>query len=289
MKATLQSIAYSCLLSILSLSLGCTAAGVKPVVHTVPYQSDLACAADSDDCPWVRIEEQAKRSALINCLLAGANILHKDTSNPDVKEEPSLVAPDSPYDGYERRISQGDGTPCGSHKAACSMSSREDNKLTWAGCGSEPLANVTLRGGKDLANADLLADSAVVTGSLAVSTDTFQLPEGLDGPDQFYRFTLAEPTVIEAAVGVNSSDWSKKKGHLTPWQPGIFLLAADGRKISGGHVWRAGVTYLLPLTLDPGTYYLVADSSQREFTRGDGLYRLYLGLNMNHMGPVHPQ
>ena len=286
MKVRLWFIRYTCLLSILSLSLGCTAAGVKPVVHTVPYQSDLACATGSGDCPWTHLEKQAKSSALINCLLSGATILNRDDSNPDAVEEPSLVAPTAPYDGYERRMFQGDGTRCGLQSSACSVSNLEDNRLTWAGCGSEPLADVVLRGSDDFAGAELLTDSTVVTGRLTESTDTFQRPQGLDGPDRFYRFTLIEPTAIEAAVGVNTSDWSKKKGHLTPWQPGIFLLAADGRKISDGQVWRAGVSYLLPLKLDAGTYYLIVDSAQREFIRGDGLYRLYLGLNQHHMGNI---
>ena len=94
---------------------------------------------------------------------------------------------------------------------------------------------------------------------------------------------------VEAAVGANSSPWSPTKGHRAPWQPGLFLLGADGQKLSDGHVWRGGVTYLLPMNLEPGTYFLVVDSSQREFSRGDGRYRLYLGLNRNHMGSVRPQ
>ena len=52
---------------------------LKPVVHTVPYQSDIVCAADTKDCPWARLEEQAKFSALINCLLSGATVLDTGT------------------------------------------------------------------------------------------------------------------------------------------------------------------------------------------------------------------
>ncbi|MEC4680260.1 MAG: hypothetical protein VST67_06110, partial [Nitrospirota bacterium] len=98
-----------------------------------------------------------------------------------------------------------------------------------------------------------------------------------------------EKTAVESAVGANSSDWSSTKGQRAPWQPGLFLLAADGQKVHNGHLWRAGVTYLLPLQLDAGTYYLVVDSSQRELSRGDGRYRLYLGLNQNHMGSIRQQ
>ncbi len=140
-----------------------------------------------------------------------------------------------------------------------------------------------------MAHADQLRESVVITGSLAASTDTFQSPDGLDGPDQYYTFTLTEKTAIETAVGANSSEWSSTKGHRAPWQPGLFLLDADGQKIREGHVWRAGVTYLLPLQLNAGTYYLVVDSSQRELSRGDGRYRLYLGLNQNHMGSIRSQ
>ena len=102
--------------------------------------------------------------------------------------------------------------------------------------GSEPLDKEVLRGGEDKELADQLTKSAVVTGSLAASTDTFQPRDGLDGPDQYYTFTLKEKTAVETAVGVNSSDWSPTKGHRSPWQPGLFLLTSDGRKIREGQV-----------------------------------------------------
>lgn len=280
---------YLSLLCFVSMALGC-AVRLKPVVHTVQYQSDVVCAADAKDCPWVGLEEQVKFSALINCLLAGANVLHTETSDQqDVEDVPSVLVPTPPKYGYEFVINPGDGTQCALNESACSVASRNDNELTWAGCGSEPLAKEALRGGADKTQADQLTESVVIMGSLAMSTNTFQPREGLDGPDQFFTFTLAEKTYIETAVAANSSEWSPTKGHRAPWQPGIFLLSADGRKIRDGHVWRAGVTYLLPLQLEPGTYYLVVDSSQREFARGDGRYRLYLGLNKNHMGSIRSQ
>jgi len=255
-------------------------------VYTVEYQSDVVCAAESKDCPWVHLEEQAKFSALVNCLLSGANVLHKEALNQAVKDVPSILVPTPPRYGYEFRISPGDGEQCEARESACSVASRHDNELTWAGCGSEPLNKEALRGGEDMEHADQLTRSAVVTGNLATSTDTFQPQDGLDGPDQYYTFTLTEKTAVETAIGANSSDWSSTKGHRTPWQPGLFLLSADGRKIRDGHTWRAGVTYLLPLKLDPGTYYLVVDSAQRELARGDGRYRLYLGLHRTQMGPI---
>lgn len=288
MRTGSQMMVYLSLLGIMSMGAGC-AVQLKPVVHTVQYQSDIACVADSKDCPWDRLEEQAKFSALINCLLSGANVLHTETSDQDVEDVPLILVPTPPRYGYEFVINPGSGTQCGLHKSTCSVASRNDNEITWAGCGSEPLDKEVLRGGANMAHADQLRESAVITGSLAESTDTFQSPDGLDGADQYYTFTLVEKTDVETAVGANSSEWIPRKGHRAPWQPGLFLLAADGQKIRDGHVWRAGVTYLLPLQLDAGTYYLVVDSSQRELSRGDGRYRLYLGLNQNHMGSIRQQ
>jgi hypothetical protein len=73
-----------------------------------------------------------------------------------------------------------------------------------------------------------------------------------------------------------------------PWQPTLYLLSADGATIKEGQVFRAGVTYLFPADLQPGTYYVVVDSSLREWSREDGLYRLYVGLNQELMGPLVP-
>ncbi|MGI9301677.1 MAG: hypothetical protein ACR2RB_03070, partial [Gammaproteobacteria bacterium] len=77
-----------------------------------------------------------------------------------------------------------------------------------------------------------------------------------------------------------------EQGLRSPWQPALYLLAGDGSLLDEAGVWRAGVSYLFPAELPPGRYYLVVDSSQREFTRGDGMYRLYVGLGRDHMGPV---
>ncbi len=280
--------AYLGLLFILNMELGC-AVTLKPVVHTVPYQSDVACATDSKDCPWEHLEQQAKRSALINCLLSGANVLQSEPLEKDREDEPLIIVPISPKYGYEFVTKAGEEGLCGEQESACMVASRNEHELTWARCGPEALGKERLRGGENKENADRLTESAAVTGSLMTSTDAYQPPAGFDGPDQFYRFTLEKETYIETAVGANSSEWSPTKGHRTPWQPGLFLLAADGQTIRASHLWRAGVSYVLPLKLNPGTYYLVVDSSQREFSKGDGLYRLYLGFNKNHLGSFHPQ
>ncbi len=281
MRTRPQFLLHLCLLCIVSMELGC-AVRLKPVIHSVPYQSEVVCAATNSDCPWVALEEQAKFSALINCLLSGATALETETS----KKEPLILVPTPPKFGYEFVINSGNGRLCSMNESACVVTSRTDNQLTWAGCGSAPLANEALRGGMDIEHADPLKESSVISGSLAASTNSFLSQKGLDGPDQFYTFTLTEKTYVETAIAANSSQWSPTKGHRAPWQPGLFLLAPDGQTINDGQVWKAGVTYLLPQQLDPGTYYLVVDSSQREFIRGDGRYRLYLGLNKTHMGGI---
>lgn len=70
------------------------------------------------------------------------------------------------------------------------------------------------------------------------------------------------------------------------WQPALYLLSSDGTRLQEGYVLRAGVTALFPSEREPGTYFLVVDSSAQEWMRGDGLYRLYLGRNGNLMGPI---
>ena len=270
------------------MAFGCATTNT-PVVHTVPYQSDVACAVESDDCPWSRLEQQATDSALINCLLSGATVLQTEPLGNDHSHESSIIVPIPPKYGYEYVIKREDAGLCGVKESSCMVASRNDLKLTWAGCGPELLGEEKLRGGETRANADQLTKRSVVTGSLIGSANTFQPPAGLDGPDQFYTFTLEQETYVETAVGANSSEWSATKGHRAPWQPGLFLLADDGQTIQTSHLWRAGISYVLPLKLPPGTYYLVVDSSQREFSRGDGLYRLYLRLNNHHSGSFHPQ
>ncbi len=267
------------------LEVGC-AVQLKPVVHTVPYQSEVVCVAENQDCPWDRLEQQATFSALVNCLLSGATVLLNVKEPLDEEKSQAIMVPTAPHHGYETIDSVGTGDPCASQERSCLVSSRSDNVSTWAGCGSEPLGEENFRGGDTLAQADLIEGSTVVTGHLRDSTDTFRSPDGLEGPDRFFRFTLTKKTPVEIAVGVNTSEWSPTKGHRAPWQPGLFLLAADGRTIREGEVWRAGVTYLLPLDLESGTYYLIVDSSPRELARGNGQFRLYLGLNEHHMGPV---
>jgi hypothetical protein len=107
----------------------------------------------------------------------------------------------------------------------------------------------------------------------------------LDGPDHFFTFTLAKPTRMEMAVAANAAFWSGKAGLVrTPWQPALYLLGADGTILKTGHMHRAGVMALFPAELEPGTYVIVVDSSMREWSRGDGVYRLYVGFNEHLMG-----
>lgn len=147
-----------------------------------------------------------------------------------------------------------------------------------------------LRGGEDFAHADRITETVVLTGTLAQANDDYRPPDGLDGPDHVYRFTLTERTRIEAAVAANRATWSGVVGLVqSAWQPAFSLLSYDGARLQQGYVLRAGVTALFPFELEPGTYYLVVDSSIPEWKRGDGLYRLYLGFNTHLMGPTVPQ
>lgn len=288
MRAGSKFIGYLGLLCILGMAFGCATTN-KPIVHTVPYESEVACAVESTDCPWSRLEQQAKDSALINCLLSGATVLQTEPLRKDHDDGPSIIVPIAPKYGYEFVINPEDVGLCEGQHSACMIASRTDLELTWAGCGPKSLEDEKFRGGDNRQNADQLKKRAVVTGSLMMATNSFQAPSGLDGPDHYFTFTLEKETYVETAVVANSSQWSATKGHRAPWQPGLFLLADDGQIIRTSHLWRAGVSYVLPLKLAPGTYYLVVDSSQREFSRGDGLYRLYVGRNNNHLGSFHPQ
>jgi hypothetical protein len=234
------------------------------------------------------LEHEAELSALVNCLLAGANVLEiKEEGEPANQVVPRVVAPLPPRYGYERRL---DATPhggfCLSEQRACSVTSRHERAITWASCGTRELDRAEFRGGEDQAHADNLRSTAVVTGTLAKATDDYSLTHGLDGPDHWYRFTVSDRTRIEAAVAANRALWSGVVGLVqSAWQPALYLLSSDGVRIQQGYVLRAGVTALLPSELAPGTYYLIVDSSVQEWQRGDGLYRLYLGLNQTLMGP----
>ena len=147
-----------------------------------------------------------------------------------------------------------------------------------------------LRGGNDPPNAYRLNHTDVVTGSLADATNDYPGPDGLDGPDRWYRITISERTRIEVAAAANRALWSGVVGLVqSAWQPALSLIASDGTQLQQGYVFRAGVTALLPAEIEPGTYYVVVDSSVRESKRGDGLYRLYVGFNRNLMGaPIRP-
>jgi hypothetical protein len=261
----------------------------KPSVHLVEYQSGTACpTTDSDGCSWKKLEQEAEFSALVNCLLAGANILEvKEDTERAKRATPLVVTPLPPRHGYERRHDSTDGNFCRSDHTACSVASRHERAITWATCGTRMLANEDLRGGEDHAHADELDHTAVVTGTLANAIDDYSLPDGLDGPDHWYRFTIGERTRIEVAVAANRAMWSGVVGLVqSAWQPALYLLSSDSAQVQTGHVHRAGVTALFPAELEPGTYYLVVDSSNVEWQRGDGLYRLYLGFHHTLMGPL---
>lgn len=261
----------------------------KPFGHVVEYRSGSACASVPANCPWEKLQREAEFSALINCLLAGANVLEIEGGSRQAGGTgPQIVAPFPPRYGYERvAAAEGNGTSCSAEQTFCSVASRYDREFTWAACGSRPLSDAELRGGEDHAHADQVSHSAVLTGLLAQAADDYGPPAGLDGPDHVYRFTITERTRIEAAVAANRAVWSGVVGLVrSAWQPALSLVSSDGTRLQQGYVLRAGVTALFPSEVEPGTYYLVVDSSTREWKRGDGLYRLYVGFNQDLMGPL---
>lgn len=276
------------LIFIVSSVLGCEVRP-RPVQQAVEYRSGLACVPRPQDCPWANLDRQARFAALVNCLLAGATALRAEEARTADSSELSIVAPVEPRYGYEYATDLGAGKTCPSHETACQVASRHERGLTWATCGTQFAKEVPLRGGNDLAHPDRLTESVVVTGRLTEATNEFRPPHGLNGPDHFYTFTLSEKTRMESAVAANTSYWSNVAGLVhSPWQPALHLLSADGRVIKQGQVFRAGITSFLPADLQPGTYYLVVDSSMGEWSRGDGFYRLYVGFNEDLMGAVAP-
>ena len=259
----------------------------KPFVHLVEYRSSTACGTSSADCPWERLQREAEFAALVNCVLAGANVLEiiEEGARPADDMAHRVVAPLPPRYGYERVAGGSGGSSCPVEQTTCSVASRYDREFTWTTCGSRPLADTELRGGEDMAHADSFTESVVLTGTLVQANDDYRPPDGLDGPDHVYRFTLNKRTRIEAAVAANRATWSGVVGLVrSAWQPALRLLSSDGTHLQAGYVLRAGVTALFPSELDPGTYYLVVDSSLSEWKRGDGLYRLYVGFDQTLMG-----
>lgn len=286
---------YCLVVGLMSVSVLLTGCEIrpKPFVHLVEYQSSSACASRPGDCPWDRLQREAEFSALVNCVLAGANVLKivEEDGTFGGDQSPRIVAPLPPRYGYGRlTVGNSEETSCPTDATACSVASRHDREFTWATCGTRPLIETELRGGEDLAQADRITDSVLLTGTLSQANDDYRLPDGLDGPDHVYRFTLAERTRIEAAVAANRAIWSGIVGLVrSAWQPALSLLSSDGRKLQEGYVLRAGVAALFPSELEPGIYYLVVDSSTSEWKRGDGLYRLYVGFDTNLMGPTVQQ
>lgn len=258
----------------------------KPFIHQVEYQSTAACKEEPEGCSWERLEQEAEFSALVNCLLAGANVLAIQENDNSVHGTLRLVVtPLSPRYGYDRVGDADQRTVCSRESSSCSVASRHDREVTWARCGTRQLNDGELRGGETFLHADNLPHTGVYTGTLARASDDFSVPAGFDGPDHIYQFTLTRRTRIEAAVAANRAMWSGVVGLVqSAWQPALSLLTSDGAPVQRGYVLRAGVTALLPSELEPGAYYLVVDSSMQEWTRGDGLYRLYLGYNKAFMG-----
>ena len=295
MRDLLSFVRRLCLLAVSLSVAGLLIAGCeirpKPFVHLVEYRSSSACVPGSADCPWDRLQREAEFAALVNCLLAGANVLKiEEGGKPAGDTTRRVVAPLPPRYGYEHIAAADHRDSCSAELTSCSVASRYERGFTWATCGTRPLTDAELRGGEDFAHADRLTDSVVLTGTLAQAVDDYRPPDGLDGPDHVYRFTLTERTRIEAAVAANGATWSGIVGLVqSAWQPTLALLSSDGARLQQGYVLRAGVTALFPSELEPGTYYLVVDSSMLEWKRGDGLYRLYVGFNQTLMGPVVPQ
>lgn len=276
------------LIFIASSVLGCEVRP-KPVQQAVEYRSGLACVPTPQVCPWANLDRQARFAALVNCLLAGATALQTEESRTADSSELSIVAPVEPRYGYEHATDLGAERTCPTHETVCQVSSRHERGVTWATCGTESMKDVPLRGGSGVAHAERLTESVVVSGRLTEATNEFRPPHGLNGPDHFYSFTLSEKTRMESAVAANTSYWSNVAGLVhSPWQPALYLLSADGTAIKQGQVFRAGITSFLPANLQPGTYYLVVDSSLGEWSRGDGSYRLYVGFNENLMGTLVP-
>lgn len=267
------------------LSLGCELQR-KPVLRAVEYRSEVACAATPGVCPWSTLEEQAKLAARVNCLLAGSTVILSDRPGLSTGERGDIVVARAPRYGYERMVETGDGRSCPQSESICLVASRPEWKVTWASCVAQNLDQDPLRGGEDAGTADPLIDSEVLLGDLSGARDDFSPPGGLDGPDHFYTFTLSKQARVEVAVGANTSSWPDVRGPHSPWQPALYLLSADRARLSEGYVWRAGVATLFPMDMKPGTYYIVVDSSEKEYARGDGLYHLYLGLNGQHLGPL---
>lgn len=296
MRDPVNALCRLCLFAVGLFAVGPLLAGCeirpKPFVHLVEYQSNSACVPGSADCPWEKLQREAEFSALVNCVLAGANVLEivEEGGKPSGDTARRVVAPLSPRYGYERVAPAGhEEALCPAERTSCSVASRYEREFTWATCGTRPLTDAELRGGEDFALADRITDSVVLTGTLAQANDDYRRPDGLDGPDHVYRFILTERTRIEAAVAANLATWSGVVGLVrSAWQPALSLLSSDGTHLQQGYVLRAGVTALFPSELEPGTYYLVVDSSMPEWKRGDGLYRLYIGFNQTFMGPVVP-
>lgn len=296
MRNSVKVLCRSCLFAAGLVAVGPLLAGCeirpKPFVHVVEYRSSFACASGPADCPWEKLQREAEFSALVNCVLAGANVIEivEEGGGPAGDTAHRVVTPVPPRYGYERVAAADHGDSCSAELTSCSVASRYEREFTWATCGTRPLTDAELCGGEDFPHADQLTGNVVLTGTLAQANDDYRLPDGLDGPEHVYRFTLTERTRIEAAVAANRATWSGVVGLVrSAWQPAFSLLSSDGARVQQGYALRAGVTALLPSELEPGTYYLVVDSSMPEWKRGDGLYRLYVGFNQTRMGPAVPR
>ncbi len=257
----------------------------KPILQTVEYRSGAVCAPTTRACPWTMLEEQASLAARVNCLLAGSTVILSDRPGLSTGDRGDIIVARAPRYGYEHVVETGDGRSCPQSESICLVESRPEWTVTWASCVAQKLDQGPSRGGEDAGTADTLIDSEVLLGDLTGARDDFSPPGGLDGPDHFYTFTLSKQARVEVAVGANTSSWPDVRGPHSPWQPALYLLSVDRARLSEGYVWRAGVTALFPRDMKPGTYYIVVDSSQKEYARGDGLYHLYLGVNGQHLGP----
>ena len=191
------------------LGIGC-AVEPRPFVHTVPYQSSVACVSSGQACPWNRLEQEARFSALVRCLLAGATVIEREESEIKDSDMITILAATPPRTGFEHRTVEGDGQWCQVTEQQCIVRNNDVGTVTWAGCDTERMVKSELRGGDSISQADLLNESIVVTGSLNSATDQISIENGMNGPDHFYTINLSQPLILEAAVAANSSKMVSK-------------------------------------------------------------------------------
>ncbi len=56
-----------------------------------------------------------------------------------------------------------------------------------------------------------------ILGYSGRASGDFGPPQGMDGPDHFYAFSLTEKTRVETGVASNNSYWSARGPLRSPW------------------------------------------------------------------------